>query len=86
MADQETHTAIFIIRSGPHGGAWIEGCRPGDHITITPIKRLGEHEIECSFTAPEHVEIIDQGVRLLADQGVRLLEFTKSYFSSVLTP
>ncbi len=58
MADQETHTAIFIIRSGPHGGAWIEGCRPGDHITITPIKRLDEHEIECSFTAPEHVQII----------------------------
>ena len=58
MAEQETHTAIFIIRSGPHGGAWIEGCRPGDQITITPIKRLGEHEIECSFTAPEHVQII----------------------------
>lgn len=58
VTDQETHTAIFTIRSGPHGGAWIEGCRPGDHITITPIERHDEHEIECSFTAPEHVQII----------------------------
>ena len=58
MTDQETHTAIFTIRSGPHGGAWIEGCRPGDHITITPVERHGEHEIECSFTVPEHVQII----------------------------
>ena len=57
MTDQETFTVIFTIRNDPHGGAWIDGCRPGDLITITPIKCHGEHKIECSLTAPEHVRI-----------------------------